>query len=524
MPPRAASFPGFGVAQRVLDILPIMTTLLLLSIYPTLRYLPPDPFWAEIFRFLVISIWIGYLILNQVRAHKTRQELLANMDTDWRGKLEASGHSFSHYAIFMPLKRENNRHVLFQTMLSVQRQHYPPEKITLVPIVEAEDWETLDKLKEILPTFEERLKIERVIYPTDGIMNRCKATSISTAGRWLARRIDDGVCSGEDLKILIIDADTILHPQDLAFREYCHLAEAERAIDRGDRGVVLQSLTTYTSNYWKVPMLPRLHNSGFVLYQMGKMQTSGDYLVLGPGTSLPFRDFQSVDYFEPNRHNEDMQFRYKVVMEGFRVAPLKMPTWGQAPLTSKDSWSQIARWARGAVDVKFVVNYVRRFSCRRLPLVKRKSFLALRALFANAMPPLMVFLPAQLILISWISPCVRELWPFQVFLSPDVLALRIGAKSLCVSPLAAFNLRFQTIVLTSSMLLGMVLVPHTLKPIIYQRPPRRWRRMRKVSEWFRLTFTPVNLHNYFLMATAQLYTQARLALGISITHTEITRK
>jgi hypothetical protein len=32
------------------------------------------------------------------------------------------------------------------------------------------------------------------------------------------------------------------------------------------------------------------------------------------------------------------------------------------------------------------------------------------------------------------------------------------------------------------------------------------------------------LHNYFLMATAQLYTQARLALGISITHTEITRK
>ncbi len=524
MTARPNSFQGFGVAQRVLDILPILTTLLLLSIYPALRYLPPDPFWAEIFRFLVISIWIGYLIVNQVRAHKTRQQLLANMETDWRGRLEDSGHSFHHYAVFMPLKRESNRHVLFQTMLSVERQNYPPEKITLIPIVEAEDWETLDKLKEVLPTFERRLRIELFTYPTGAIVDRCKATSISTAGRWLARQIDDGAFSGEDLKILIIDADTILHSQDLAFREYCHREETQRAVARGDRGVVLQSLTTYTSNYWKVPMLPRLHNSGFVLYQMGKMQTSGDYLVLGPGTSLPFRDFQSVDYFEPNRHNEDMQFRYKVVIEGFRVAPLKMPTWGQAPLTSKESWSQIARWARGAVDVKFVVNYVRKFDRRRLPLVKRKSFLALRALFANAMPPLMVFLPAQLILISWISPCVRELWPFQVFLSPDVLALRIGTKSLCVSRLAAFNLRFQTIVLTSSMLLGMVLVPHTLKPIIYQRLPRRWRRARKVFEWFRLTFTPVNLHNYFLMASAQLYTQARLALGISITHTEITRK
>jgi len=521
---RAGSSLSSGVFQRILDILPILTTLLLLSIYPTLRYLPGDPFWAEVFRFLVISIWIGYLILNQVRAHKTRQELLNNMEIDWRGRLEASDHGFDHYAIFMPLKRENNRHVLFQTLLSVQRQNYPPEKITLIPIVEAEDSETRQKLDEILPAFEKSLRIEPFVYRTDGIVNKCKGTSISTAGRWLARRVDEGTIGDDDLKILIIDADTILHPQDLAFREYCHRQEAERAVSRGDRGVVLQSLTTYTSNYWKVPMLPRLHNSGFVLYQMGKMQTSGDYLVLGPGTSLPFRDFRAVDYFEPNRHNEDMQFRYKVVMEGFRVAPLKMPTWGQAPLTSKDSWAQIARWARGAVDVKFVVNYVRKFAYSRMPLVKRKSFLALRALFANAMPPLMVFLPAQLILISWISPCVRELWPFQVFLSPDVLALRIGTKSLCVSPLAAFNLRFQTIVLTSSMLLGMVLVPHTLKPIIYQRPPRRWRRARKSFEWFRLTFTPVNLHNYFLMATAQLYTQARLALGISITHTEITRK
>lgn len=512
------------VFERALDILPILTTLLLLSIYPLLRYLPDDPFWAEVFRFAVITIWIGYLIINQIRAHKTRQELLTNMETDWRSRLDTSGHPFSHYAILMPLKRESNRRVLFQTIRSIERQRYPHAQITLIPIVEAEDRETLQTLDDLVPTCEKTFRIRLLTYPTDGIMNRCKATSISTAGRYLARLIDDGTLRDENLKILIIDADTILHPQDLAFREHSHRQEAERAMVRENRGVVLQSLTTYTSNYWKVPMLPRLHNSGFVLYQLGKMQTAGDYLVLGPGTSLPFRDFRAVDYFEPNRHNEDMQFRYKVVMEGFRVAPIKMPTWGQAPLTTRESWSQIARWARGAVDVKFVVNYARRFHDMRVPLLKRKVFLALRALFANAMPPLMVFLPAQLILISWISPCVRELWPFQVFLSPDVLALRIGSKSLCVSPLAAFNLQFQTIVLTASMFLGMVLVPHTLKPIIYQQPPRRWRQARTLFEWSRLTFTPVNLHNYVLMATAQLYMQARLALGISITHTEVTRK
>jgi hypothetical protein len=34
----------------------------------------------------------------------------------------------------------------------------------------------------------------------------------------------------------------------------------------------------------------------------------------------------------------------------------------------------------------------------------------------------------------------------------------------------------------------------------------------------------IDLHNYFLMATAQLYMQVRLALGISMTHAEVIRK
>jgi len=512
--------------DRLLEILPFLTTVLLLSVYPLLRYLLRDPFPAEVFRFAFISFWIGFLIVNMVRAQKTRQAILQNMEVDWLDRLRSLGASLSHYVIFMPLKNESNRHVLFQTFLSVGRLRYPKSLVTLVPIVEAEDHVTLEKLGEVVAVFEPRMRVEPFVYPTVGLPVKCKATSITTAGRWLAEQIDAGrlPVPGGGVKVLIIDADTLLHPQDLAFREWTHREETARAASRGERGVVLQSLTTYTANYWKVPMLPRLHNTGFVLYQMGKMQTRGDYLVLGPGTSLDFRAFRAVDYFEPNRHNEDMQFRYKVVMEGYRVAPLKIPTWGQAPLTSRESWGQIARWARGAVDVKFVVRYRREIRGPALPLLKSKTYQALRALLANAMPPLTVLLPAQLILISWISPCVRDLWPVHVFLSPDVLALKLGGRSLCVSPMAAFNLVFQSIVLTSSMLLGMLLVPHTLKPVIYQRPPRRWQRTRKFLEWFRLVFTPINLHNYFLMASAQLYTQGKLALGLPITHTPVTRK
>jgi hypothetical protein len=408
----------------------------------------------------------------------------------------------------------------------VERLRYPKSLVTLIPIVEAEDRITLEKLDEVVPTFKGRIQVEPFVYPTDSVPVKCKATSVTTAGRWLSRRVAEGsfAAGPAGVKVLIIDADTILHPQDLGLRELTHREENAQAAARGLRGVILQSLTTYTANYWKVPMLPRLHNTGFVLYQMGKMQTKGDYLVLGPGTSMDLQAFGDVDYFEPNRHNEDMQFRYKVVMEGYRVAPLKIPTWGQAPLTTKESWGQIARWARGAVDVKFVVRYQRKFSGAGLSVLRSKTFQGLRALLANAMPPLTVLLPAQLILISWISPCVRDFWPVHVFLSPDILALKLGGKSLCVSPMAAFNLIFQTIVLTSSTLLGMVVVPHTLKPIIYQRSPRRWRRTRKFLEWTRLVFTPINLHNYFLMATAQLYTQGKLALGLPITQTPVTRK
>lgn len=512
--------------DRLLDVAPFLTTLFLVSVYPLLRYLRRDPFPAEVFRFAFISFWIGFLIVNMLRAHKTRQTILQNLETDWLDRLRSLGAPLSHYAIFMPLKHEGNRHVLFQTFLSVERLRYPKTLVTLVPIIEAEDRITLEKLEEVVPLFKDRIQVEPFIYPTEDLPVKCKATSVTTAGRWLTQRIAEGSFppGPGGVKVLIIDADTILHPQDLAFRDLTHREEEAQAVARGLRGVVLQSLTTYTANYWKVPMLPRLHNTGFVLYQMGKMQTGGDYLILGPGTSMDLQAFHGVSYFEPNRHNEDMQFRYKVVMEGYRVAPLKIPTWGQAPLTTKESWGQIARWARGAVDVKFVVRYQRKFSGARPSLFRSKTFQALRALLANAMPPLTVLLPAQLILISWISPCVKDLWPVHVFLSPDVLALKLAGKSLCVSPMAAFNLVFQTIVLTSSTLLGMVVVPHTLKPIIYQRSPRRWRRTRKLLEWTRLVFTPINLHNYFLMASAQLYMQGKLALGLPIAHTPVTRK
>jgi hypothetical protein len=43
-------------------------------------------------------------------------------------------------------------------------------------------------------------------------------------------------------------------------------------------------------------------------------------------------------------------------------------------------------------------------------------------------------------------------------------------------------------------------------------------------EWFRLVFSPINFHSYFLMATAQIYTQGKLALGLPIAHTPVTRK
>jgi cellulose synthase/poly-beta-1,6-N-acetylglucosamine synthase-like glycosyltransferase len=512
--------------DRLLEVAPLLTTLLLVSVYPLLRYLLRDPFPAELFRFAFIAFWIGFLIVNMVRAQKTRQTILQNLETDWLGRLRSVAAPLSHYVIFMPLKNEGNRHVLFQTFRSVERLNYPASLVTLMPIVEADDQVTLEKLSEVVSSFRHRIRVEPFVYPADGLPVKCKATSVTTAGRHLAERVDRGEfpAGPGGVKVLIIDADTILHEQDLGFRETTHRDEEATAVARGLRGVVLQSLTTYTANYWKVPMLPRLHNTGFVLYQMGKMQTQGDYLVLGPGTSMDLQAFRAVEYFEPNRHNEDMQFRYKVVMEGYRVAPLKIPTWGQAPLTTRESWGQIARWARGAVDVKFVVRYRRMCPRASVTFFRSKTFQALRALLANAMPPLTVLLPAQLILISWISPCVRELWPVPVFLSPDVLALKQAGKSLCVSPMAAFNLVFQTIVLTGSTLLGMVVIPHTMKPIIYQPTPRRWRRSRTFAEWFRLVFSPINLHSYFLMATAQLYMQGKLALGLPIAHTPVTRK
>jgi hypothetical protein len=112
----------------------------------------------------------------------------------------------------------------------------------------------------------------------------------------------------------------------------------------------------------------------------------------------------------------------------------------------------------------------------------------------------MILLPTELILMSWVFPNFD----------------RFG--------LATFVYVYQTVIFTLSMLIGMIFVPHLLKPILYLPQPKRWKRMRRIFEWFRLVFTPMNIHNYYLMAFAQLYTQTRMALGLSISHTEVTRK
>jgi cellulose synthase/poly-beta-1,6-N-acetylglucosamine synthase-like glycosyltransferase len=486
--------------NRVLDILPGLTTLLALFIYPLLQYGPSKVFYAQVFQILFITFWIGYLIVNMAKGLRTRREIVANMDIDWSDHISQTGREPDLYLILMPLKKETNRHVLFQTLLSIQKQRYPKDKMTIFPIIEEEDQETIDRVMRILPGFKGKLDIRVFTYPAREIPNPCKATSVSMIGRWLSQREDLGEFRADHTKILVIDADTILHPQDLAFREYSHRIESIKDLQLGRKGSILQSLTTYTSNYWKVPMLPRLHNTGFVLYQMGRMQGRSDYLILGPGTSIPFSIFEAVSYFEPNRHNEDMQFRYKVIMEGFRVVPLRIPTWGQAPLTTRESWGQIARWARGAADVKFIVNYRRMLPQCGFSLAACKPFLALRALLANSTPPIMVLLPTELILMSWVFPNFD----------------RFG--------LTAFLYAYQTVVFTLSMIIGMVFVPHLLKPILYVPQPKRWKVMRRLFEWFRLVFTPMNIHNYYLMAFAQLYTQTRMALGLSISHTEVTRK
>jgi cellulose synthase/poly-beta-1,6-N-acetylglucosamine synthase-like glycosyltransferase len=515
----AGGWPG-RAGHRLLDAAPALTTLALLAVYPFLRYPLHAPLLAEVFRAAFLTFWIGYLIVNLALALRTRRELLANGAVDWMARLRAAGAGLPPYVLLMPLKGETNRRVLAQTMRAVEAQSYPRERIRLVPIVEAEDAATLAELRALLPAFAGRLAVELFTYPAAELPTRCKATSLSLAGRALAARAAAGAFGPGPVRVMVLDADTLLHPQDLAFREFTHRLEAARA--RAARGVVLQSLTTYTANYWRIAMLPRLHNTGFVLYQMGRMQTRGDYLILGPGTSLDLAALVDVDFFEPNRHNEDMQFRYKVVMEGYRVAPLKLPTWGQAPWTTGDSWDQIARWARGAVDVRFIATYRRRRPGRPGPL-RTKAYLAVRALVANAMPPAMVLLPAQLILISWFNPFLSLMGKLPVFTSPDVLLLKHRLTYL-VNAMAAFNIQLQTAVLACAMLVGMAAVPYLLGGIIYQPPPRRWRRGRQAFEWFRLTFTPFNLHNYLLMASAQLYTQTRLALGFSIAATRVTRK
>jgi hypothetical protein len=504
-PPPRATGRGEGVAasragDRLLEAAPFLLALALLAAYPAARWALGAPVLAELFRFAFLAFLSSFVAVNVVRAQRSRARIARNLDIDWMARLRSSGASPGRYFLLLPLKDETSRDVLARTFRSVRRLRYPKSLVTLVPVVEAEDAPTLEALKAVVRRFERRMRIEPLVYPATGLAVKCKATSMNAAGRWLAERMDGGELPRREgaVRVLVIDADTLLHPQDLAFREWTRREEAPRCAARGERGPVLQSLVSYTSNFWAVPLVPRLQSAGNLLYHLGKMQAGGDNFVLGPGMSVDLEDLRAVDFFEPSRCQEDMQFRYKVVLEGYRVAPLELPTWGKAPLTTRESFAQIARWARGALDLKFVARYRPAGQGPAPPLAKRKPFQMLRALTTHALAPLTSLLTLELILV------------------PSA-ARFLGGATPAIRP-------FPAAVGAAAVAVGMVLAARAVRPLVLERPPPRWGRVRTGLEWARVFCSPLNIPHYCLIAAAQLYTLARLALGIPVDHAEVTRK
>lgn len=479
----------YDYREGPIQVVPIFVLAVLVAVVPGLHFLG-EPFLGSLGSVALVASWAvgGFVILW--RAACSTNELQHIASQNWRDILKSKNHFCSTYYVVVPLKNETNPDVLRRLLRSVCSQSYPKDKIEVVLVVEEEDIATTYMVREAISNLRERIKISVIRYSPQKYVVASKATSLTEAGRQIAANHHSDK-NKRAAKFLVADADTVLHKDDLAYREYTH--------EYTHKNTVLQSMTTYTVNFHQTAPMPRLHSVLWCIWQMGLARVRGDYLVLGPGMSINLAQLVKLGYFFPLRHNEDMLFRYKAIFEGVPVRPLLIPTWGLAPWTNKGAWIQIGQWARGVRDLSFISQYIPTRSETGCGLELKRWGLLLHAVRSHTIPSTFLLIPV---------------------IVTGMFLLVIGERIWTKSELDYVELAYgvQVVVCILCLIAVATITRHVVRPVLGLQVSIVQKHELSLAYLIR------NFHYLAAMVAATVGTQARVAIGRPVSKTLVTKK
>ena len=198
-----------------------------------------------------------------------------------------------------------------------------------------------------------------------------------------------------------------------------------------------------------------------------------------------------------------MLFRYKAIFEGIAVRPLVLLTYGLSPWRNKESWIQISQWARGVHDLIFIRTYKSTLHCKHTHASFKRFLLGLHAIRSHTRPSFML------------------LFPISITITLSMLIARtFGAEPLTGNDKwDVYFYSFALMCILTLALLSSGLIRRIVGPIVKSEGNNQ-----SSSDSLSPIFLLTNLHYLIAMVSAALFTQIRIAIGIPVLKTMVTRK
>ncbi|MBA3757888.1 glycosyltransferase family 2 protein [Candidatus Saccharibacteria bacterium] len=509
---------------RAFEVLPGALTWLILTLPAILGYLSPRV--AAFFIIAYLLLWFTRAIALNIRSLQGWRVMRQHKNTEW-GKLNKdleilwpkTPDAPKWHAINLERVKRNmlhsrikpsevihvvivaayneSRDVIEPTLKAIGASNYDFKKLILLLAYEQRGGPEVEQTAQALvaqygPKF---FYAEAVMHP-DNLPGevRGKGGNITYAARGAQKFLEDKAI--DPLKVLVttLDADNRPDKQYFAALTYTYCSTEE------PRYASYQPIPMFLNNIWDAPAPMRViatGNSFWMLVQSMRPHSLRNFSAHAqPMAALIDTDFWSVRTIVEDGHQYwRTYFRYDGRHE---VYPIFVPVYQDAVLASsyrktlKAQFIQLRRWAWGASDISYVA-YMGFMRKNNIPRHK------LMAKFLRLLEGHVSWSTAPLIL------ALAALVPF--FLNPE---------SYLANQLPQVASRLQTVAM-AGILVTLYLSMRNLPP-----KPERYRKHRTV--WMMLQWIYLPVTSIVFSASAAIYSQTRLMLGLYLGTFDVTEK
>jgi len=250
--------------------------------------------------------------------------------------------------------------VLEPSLEAITKSDFPQDRVIVVLAVEERAGPAQRAMAfRLRQKYRHQLRDFLVFVHPDGLPGEIKAkgANVSWAAQEFRRYLDSRELAYEDVIFSVFDADTIVHPQYLAYLTYKYVVNPDR-LQRS-----YQPIPLFNNNIWQVPAINRLVAFSSSFWQM--IEATRPYrLVTFSSQAIPFKTLIDIGFWDKEVVNEDSRIFYQAYFHfdgDYKVVPLFIPVSMDAVLgkgfwdTVKAQYLQKRRWAYGIEHFPYLV-------------------------------------------------------------------------------------------------------------------------------------------------------------------------